>query len=325
MFVPPTIAFGSAEAAAVVAAQRCLNVANARELSKGNAAIGPSPLTEDGLFGNLTQNAVLSFQALFGMVPTGVVDPGVWTLLLAGIGPGSGVSSGAQVPVDGSVRWSVSVADILLLAGQAATAKQLAGVSVTVGGTDAADPALSPDGSLVHFTAPAGAEGAADLVLTGGDGSVFTLGGAVTYTASFPAGLDGLCVAAAIGVQEAALVAAAMEVGRIRGFVDGAAAALLGYQDALAQMFTRFQDPAVEVSATDGAAWTGHWASRARMVAGIVNVHCLVTLSTDAVADLDGLPFGGADDLPTLDTGATVLLMTSAENVILPSVVDLTA
>jgi hypothetical protein len=61
------------------------------------------------------------------------------------------------------------------------------------------------------------------------------------------------------------------------------------------------------------------------MVAAIVNEQCRITLATDPIADLDGLPFGGADDQPTLDTGATVLLLTAMESVIVPGFVDLTA
>jgi hypothetical protein len=325
MTVPPTIALGSTDVATVVAAQRNLNVADAGEQSAGRPGLAACPLIEDGVFGSGVEQAALDFQGRRGLGVDGIIGPNTWGRLLQGVDPDSGVASAAAIPVEGTVRWSVSLDDITASIGTAPTASQLSGVSVAVGGTLAASPAVSPDGRRIYFTPPPLAEGKADLLVTGGDGSPFALVEAVSYTASFPAALAGLGVALALSIQENASAANALRVARMQSFVDGLAASMLAFQDLTAQLLARFQDPATVVSAEDGAAWMGHMATRARMVADIVNEHCRITLATDAIADLDGLPFGGADDLPTLDTGATVLLMTALENVIVPFVVDLTA
>jgi peptidoglycan hydrolase-like protein with peptidoglycan-binding domain len=325
MSVPPTIALGSTDTASVVAAQRDLNVADAREQSAGRNGLINCPLTEDGIFGTKTEQAVFDFQQIRGLAVDGIIGPNTWTQLQAGVNPDSGVSSAVSLPIEGAPRWSVSVNDIVAKLGQGPTAAQLAGVTVAVGGKLAAKPLVSPDGRLIYFTPSAGAEGPADLVITGGDGSTFVLEQAIPNSSSFAAALEGLCVAVALSIQEAALTARALEVGRLRAFVDGVALALRAYQDLLGQMLDRLQDPGGSPTAQDGAAWVAHMATRTRMVADIINEQCHITLGTDAIADLDGLPFGGADDEPTLDTGATVLLLTALENVVVPSIVDLTA
>jgi hypothetical protein len=326
MIIPPTIAKGSTDIATVVAAQRELNVADAREQSAGRTGLSTCPLTEDGVFGRETEQAVIDFQTLRGLaLVDGIIGPDTWSHLQPGINPGSGVSSGVLLPLEGTIRWSVSVDESVAALGVGPTAAQLAGASVTVGGNAARNPVVSPDGRLIFFTPPAVAEGRADLVITGGDGSTFTLPAAIAYTSSFPAALEGLVVTLALSIEEAAMAAQALKVGRLQAFVDGVAGALLTYQDLLAQLLVRLQDPGSGGSAEDILAWTGHMVRRARTVADIINEQCRVTLATDPIADLDGLPFGGADDEPTLDTGATVLLMTSLENVIVPLAVDLTA
>jgi hypothetical protein len=329
---PPTIAPGSADTAAVVAAQRNLNVADAREQSAGRSGLSACPLTEDGLFGSATEQAIIDFQTRRGLTVDGIIGPATWGQILQGVNPDSGVSASALLPIEGTVRWSVSIGDIAARTedGAAPSPAQLSGVSVTVGGNAAANPEVSADGRLIYFTPAAGSEGSADLVITGGDGSSFVLPQAIPYTAFFPAALEGLGVAVALGIQEAALVAKALEVGQMRAFVDGVAASLRDYQHLIVRLLGRLKDPAGVASANDGAAWMGHLATRARMVTCILNEQFRITLAKDpedpdTIAELDGLPFGGADDQPTLDTGATVLLMTEIENVVVPGSVNLTA
>ncbi|WP_426611294.1 peptidoglycan-binding domain-containing protein [Bradyrhizobium sp. McL0616] len=325
MAVPPTISSGSPDVGTVVAAQRNLNVADAREASAGRPGLNACPLTEDGVFGTEVTQATIEFQTRRGLVPDGIIGPLTWGQLLESVNPDSGVRSGTSLPIEGAVRWSVGLDDIATVAGQAPTDAQLSGLLVTVGGSAARDVTISPDGRIIYFTVPAGEEGAADLVLTGGDASSFVLANAVSYTASFGAALQGVIVAVALSIQEAGSFAAALQVGRIQSFVDDVAAAMRDHQNLLAKLLTRLQDPLFADSVEDADAWFGYMSSRARMVAAIVNEQCRITLSTDPIADLDGLPFGGADDQPTLDTGATVLLLTAMESVIVPGFVDLTA
>jgi hypothetical protein len=309
----------------VVAAQRNLNVADAQEASAGRPGLKACPLTEDGVFGTEVEQATIDFQTRRGLAPDGIIGPITWRQLLQGVNPDSGVSSSALLPIEGAMRWSVNLDDIVAKAGQAPTDAQLSGLSVTVGGSTASDPTVSPDGRVIYFTVPVGEEGAADLVLIGGDRSSFVLANAVTYTASFAAALQGVIVSVILSIQEAASFAAALQVGRIQSFVDDVAAAMRDHQDLLAKLLSRLQDPLFAGSVEDADAWFGYLSSRARMVAAIVNEQCRITLATDPIADLDGLPFSGADDQPTLDTGATVLLLTAMESVIVPGLVDLTA
>jgi hypothetical protein len=325
MKIPPTISSGSSDVETVVAAQRNLNVADASEASAARSGLSGCPLTDNGVFGSEVTLATVDFQTLRGLVPDGIIGPITWSQLLQGVNPDSGVASGASLPIEGAVRWSVSVADIAASAGKIPTDAQLSGVSVTVGGNVALDPALSSDGRVVYFTVPASEQGTADLELAGSDGSSFVLAKALNFTTSFSSGLQGVNVAIALSIQEAGLFSAGLQVGRMQNFVDNTAAAMRDHQNLLAQLLARLQDPAFVESADDSNAWFGFLASRARIVAAIVNEQCRITLATDAIADLDGLPFAGADDEPTLDTGATVLLMTATENVIVPSFVDLTA
>jgi hypothetical protein len=325
MRVPPTVRFGSADVPSVVAAQRNLNVADAREQSAGRAGLSTCPLTEDGEFGTAVAQATVEFQAIRALVTDGIIGPNTWNQLLAGVDPTSGVGTANFLPIEGTTRWSISVDVIAAVLGKAPTAAQLDGLNVAVGGNPATRPAVSPDRRMIYFTPPAGEDGSADLVITGSDGSSFILAGSLPYTASIPAALEAMGVAVAISIQEVALFTAALEVGRLSAFVDGVAAALRDYQDLLAGILTRLQDPGGSPSALDENAWVSHMATRARMVADVVNEQCRINLATDAIADLDGLPFGGADDEPTLDTAAQVLLLTALENVIVPSVVDLTA
>lgn len=325
MSIPPTIAPGSTDVATVIAAQRDLNVADARDRSAGRTGLTTCPLTENGIFDPQMAAAVIEFQALHGLFPDAIIDPSTWGALEPIVNPASGVSSGGSFPLEGVTRWSVSLADIAQAAGQAPSSDQLDGVTVSIGSSDAVNTRVSPDGAVIYFTPPAGEEGATDLTVSTQDGNTFVLPNAVRYTASFGAGLEGVVIAVALAIQEAAVTAAANEVGRLRAYCDGVAAALDPYQDLITNMLNRLQDPNSGATEEDGAAWLGHIITRAGMVADLVNSQCRITLQTDAIADLDGLPFGGADDEPTLDTGATVLLMTAIENVIVPSIVDLTA
>lgn len=325
MTLPPTIGTGSTETAFVVAAERCLNAADAREQSAGRTGLSTCPLTEDGQFSSQTEQAAIDFQVLNSLNPDGIIGPNTWPLLLEVVNPASGIASAAALPLEGGVRWSLSMNDISAQVGQAPVPNQLVGVSVTIGGNPAARPTASADASLIFFTPPAGADGLADVVVIGGDGSTFSLPQSVRYASAIGLGLEGICVGIAIGVQEVAKRAATTEAGRMQTLVDGIAATLRVYQDVMAQILVRVQDPSGGASAQDISAWLVHMATRARMVADIVNEQCRITLNTDAIADLDGLPFGGSDDEPNLDTGATVLLATALENVIVPSIVDLTA
>jgi hypothetical protein len=323
MAVPPTISLGSSDVASVVAAQRNLNVAHAAEAAAGRLGLSHCPLTENGLFSSDVKDATVDFQTRRPLAPDGIIGPLTWRELLQAVDPESGVASAASLPVEGAVRWSVSLDDIQASVGQTPSDAQLSGVTLTVGGSTASDPAF--DGRVLYFTVPPGSEGAADLELTSSDGSSFVLASAITYTTAFSAGLQGVIVAVALAIQEAASFAAALQVGRIQSFVDDVRGALAEHQDLLTQLLARLQDPAIPNSSEDAEAWFGFLSARARMVAAIVNEQCRITLQTDAVAELDGLPFGGADELPTLDPGATVLLVTALENVIVPGFVDLTA
>src|SRR5437870_1041502 len=99
--LPPTIGIGSTETAFVVAAQRCLNAADAREQSAGRTGLSTCPLTEDGQFGSQTEQAAIDFQVLNSLNPDGIIGPNTWPLLLEVVNPASGIASGAALPLEG--------------------------------------------------------------------------------------------------------------------------------------------------------------------------------------------------------------------------------
>src|SRR5690349_5711857 len=109
MSVPPTNSPGSTDTASVVAAQRDLNVADARQQSAGRGGLSQCPLTGDGVFGSKTEQAVIDFQTIRGLGIDGIIGPDTWKLLQAEVNPDSGIASGGVLPVEGTTRWLVSI------------------------------------------------------------------------------------------------------------------------------------------------------------------------------------------------------------------------
>jgi hypothetical protein len=328
MTSPATLSFGDS-GDAVVFAQRQLNVADGFRRSMGLAPLDDTPLAEDGLFGPRTRAAVSSFQGLTGLAVDGVIGAETSAGLLAGVDPPSSLAYSNLVPPEGLPRLCISLSDINgATTGQQIAVSDVSGLSSVVVTAGQAAPVTAnwrPEVSRLYFTLGPQQPGPVDISI--GDGqqeALATLPQFLTCVTQIPVALGLLHAAIVAGIQETAVNAATLEVGRLQAYADGCAAALDSYDAVGTAVTARLADnPAPDPA--DIAAWTGHMATRARISTDVVNEQARLTLGADPIAALDGMPFAGADDQPTWDQAALVLLATATENVIIPGAVDLTA
>lgn len=305
---------------AICEAQRKLNLYDAQERAAARVGLEGAPLVEDCVLGDATATAVHSFQQQKGLLPDGIIGPLTWAALDDILTP-SGVASGRAMPLEGSVRWSVTLNDLASLIGTVIAFGDVSSLTVLLADVIAANPQLSSDGARLFFT-PGGKpnESSVDLSIESKNGAAITLPQALRFTTDIRGGLEGLNFSLAIAIQEAALAAAVDPSPTLRAFITRVRTAINAYQEILLLMQERMgADP----SPADLEAWQTHMAAQARFVMQTINEQATMTLGSPPLARLDGQPFAGADEEPEVDTGAQLLLMTPIENVVVASDVNL--
>jgi len=225
----------------------------------------------------------------------------------------TGAAARSAVPLEGSPRASVRVSDCDSPAPSAFTA----GAILTVDGNAATDPVISPDGSRLYFTVPAGTAGTVDLDITNGDGSAATVTGGLTYVDDISAGFGGLQAALAVAAEEAAEQAQDNPGSdAIATFCTTFRPYVFAFQLTVAAMLPRIS------ALADIEAWQNLMANQAQTVIDTVN-EAVATMNSPPVASFDGQPFASADDQPDYDLGAYIIMGTALDNVVVRSSVNL--